>query len=290
MIPRPSSMAGTWILDTEQHRSNKSCALPRKSRRRSRPNFGRAAMEASLKATQPLAVTYEPMSSLPPDLAAWLPARFVAGFCMEPGFVGLGEGFEKTRAVLRSRFESPALVAEALAGGVFLCMLRFQAADFAVWGIVDSQDAQELFPAEELYASLPPIFRTYYQCFTGLQRVLPGGHPALGWKDLPSTYSGRREMSDYASHASLTKSSSKQLYARFESKSLKLWMETNSGDLFFADEFNVRGQLFHCPANNFSAASLVSGPSFLDDYVAWVVGGNAIEQFGFDAYLKAVDF
>lgn len=227
---------------------------------------------------------------LPADVVAALPEGFVRAFQENQGFSGLGQGLEKTAALLSSRFDPPRLLVDRTPGGNFLCFLRFDSSDASVSAIVSDRETLELYPVAVQYRALPPIFRSYYQWFEGMQLLSPGEEPSLAWTDLPCAYNGRIELSDLARRASLPADVVKGLYARFESKSLQAWLCCRSGDVFFADEFNKRGQLFHFHKDNIGQVSRVEGDDFLDEYVSFVIAGGEIGKFDLGPWLAPVGF
>jgi hypothetical protein len=228
---------------------------------------------------------YRVKDVLPTALAAALPEGFVRAFGKDGYCSGLGVGLEKTSAVLRNRFGSPRLLVERTPRGNFLCCLRFDGSDHSVSALLTSRETTELYPVSELYRALPAVFESYYQWFEGMQLLRPGEEPSLDWLDLPCAYNGRVELTDLSRSDLLPAGAVKSLYARLGSKSLQAWVRCSSGDLFFADEFNKRGWLFHFHKNDVEKVSMVDGEGFLDEYLSFVIAGGEPGRFALDPWL-----
>lgn len=228
---------------------------------------------------------YAPGDVLPTEVEATLPEDFASGFHGQPGFSGLGPGLEKTGRVLRGRYGSPRLLAEKTPGGNVLCFIRFDAEAAAVAAVVSDRETLALYPVEESYAALPQVFQSYYRWLEGLQLLPPDGQPSLAWKNLPCAYNGRLELSDLAGRARLPADAIQALYSRFGSKSLQAWIRCDGGDVFFADEYNRRGRLYHFRTSDVTNVSVVTDDGFLDEYVSFVLGGNDPATFDFGAWL-----
>lgn len=233
---------------------------------------------------------YRSSDAIPADVAAALPAGFVQAFNAGQGFSGLGPRLERTATVLRERFEPPCLLVDRTPAGNYLCFLRFDSGNGSVSAIVADRETIELYPVAELYAALPEVFQSYYRWFEGMQLLKPGEEPSLAWLDLPCAYNGRVELSDLARRASLSSDAVNGLYYRFGSKSLQAWLICSSGDVFFADEFNRRGQLFHFHKRNVAKVSVVDAEGFLDDYLSFVIAGGAFQDFNLGSRLSELPF
>lgn len=226
---------------------------------------------------------------LPDDVTACLPPAFSSGFMGDPGFVGLGPRLVRTSNVLRTRYAPPRLSVERTPGGNLLCMLNFDGAGANVCAVVTDRDTNELYPPATLYGALPTIFQSYFSWLEALQYLAPGEQPSLAWHDLPCAYNGRRELLGLASHSKRLAEEIKRVYLRLDSKSLQAWITGSEGDIFFADEYNQRGQLFHLHAARPAEVSRVHDEEFLDDYVAFVLAGNLPSTFDISSRATPLD-
>jgi hypothetical protein len=226
---------------------------------------------------------------LPEALFQDFPEEFLRRFAAEDGFVPLGDGLPLAIAAIRRRFGSPRLEVDRTPGGNLFAMVRFDdPTGVALVGVVVDAESLELFPREELYAALPAEFAECYRWVEGMQLLASGEAPAMGWQDLPLQYSVRIPLADLLAERAVASDQIAAIHRRLESKELSAWIVCRSGDVFFADQFNAPGRLYHVRAQAPQQVSVVRGSDFLDRYFAHVVASGSSEGFDFERHLEPI--
>jgi hypothetical protein len=229
------------------------------------------------------------LERVPDEVREELPEEFVEKFTLDPTFVGVDESLPKLCAALSNSFSPPTLVVSwnSLGGKPFAAAdLKFDGGDISIFGDVHSRSTHELYDPNELYGALPSPFRGYYKWLDGIQMVPTTRGPGLGWRDLPCRYSSRDEVLDFSREVGFKSSIAKQHYKRFDSKSLQVWILAATGDAFFADEYNARGELYHFHQDRPDELSRVVGDNFLDEYSSFVIERRGSVGFDFSSWLK----
>ena len=223
---------------------------------------------------------------VPHRVVAELPEVFLQNYVRDVGFVGIDDALPQIVAALRTRYAAPQLLVQHVNDDVSIYSLRFASDSGDVWGSVMTADLIEIGSPDD-YAALPAAFTAYYRWLDGLQLVAQGQTAAFEWTVLPCRYAGRVELLNLFRTAGVAQAATRKLYTQMRSKSLQMWIQGADGDVFFADEFNKAGTLFHLHLKRPELVSIVRD-GFLDAYVAHVLQHRSAQGFALGSWLQAM--